>query len=347
MWTAIAYMRLPQQIRTSSKRATQGLSSLLREKSRDMLAFAFFLIISSGFWLLQKLDDNIETDITVPLELVNVPNGVIITSPLPEQVTVTVRDRGTNLFSYMQSTEGVEPIRLDYAIYDNGAVAGKTSVSATDVQRAFLQQMNSSVEVVRMHPSKFEFHFNRGLSRLMPVKFVGSVATHQQNYLMELTFEPDSVTVYAPSPILDTLKYAYTDRLDIRGLDETTTFDLAFSKTTGMKVVPEQVRMTAHVDYYTERTVEVPVVGLNFPAGITLKTFPAEVTIKYRVGAAVSRNITAENFVLAATYEELLNNNSGKFRLQLKSIPVGVSNVRIYPSEVDYLLEQMDENAGR
>ena len=104
--------------------------------------------------------------------------------------------------------------------------------------------------------------------------------------------------------------------------------------------------MTAHVDYYTERTVEVPVVGLNFPAGITLKTFPAEVTIKYRVGAAVSRNITAENFVLAATYEELLNNNSGKFRLQLKSIPVGVSNVRIYPSEVDYLLEQMDENAA-
>ena len=322
-----------------------GLASLLREKGRDMLVFAFFLVVSSGFWLLQKLDDTIEADIKVPLELVNVPNGIIITSPLPEEVTVTVRDRGTNLLNYMQSNDGIDPIRLDYAIYDNGAVAGKASVSATDVQRAFLQQMNSSVEVVRMHPSKFEFHYNRGVSRMVPVKFVGTLATQQQNYLMGLAFNPDSVIVYAPSTILDTLKYAYTERLDIKGLDETTTFGLSFPKIPGVMVVPEQVQMTAHVDYYTEQTMRVPVVGLNFPAGISLKTFPAEVTLKYRVGAALSRQITAENFVLAATYEELLNNNTGKFRLQLKSIPLGVSNVRIYPSEVDYLLEQVEENA--
>ena len=322
-----------------------GLASLLREKGRDMLVFAFFLVVSSGFWLLQKLDDTIEADIKVPLELVNVPNGIIITSPLPEEVTVTVRDRGTNLLNYMQSNDGIDPIRLDYAIYDNGAVAGKASVSATDVQRAFLQQMNSSVEVVRMHPSKFEFHYNRGVSRMVPVKFVGTLATQQQNYLMDLAFNPDSVIVYAPSTILDTLKYAYTERLDIKGLDETTTFDLSFPKRPGVMVVPEQVQMTAHVDYYTEQTMRVPVVGLNFPAGISLKTFPAEVTLKYRVGAAMARQITAENLVLAATYEELLNNNTGKLRLQLKSIPLGVSNVRIYPSEVDYLLEQVEENA--
>lgn len=322
-----------------------GLASLLREKGRDMLVFAFFLVVSSGFWLLQKLDDTIEADIKVPLELVNVPNGIIITSPLPEEVTVTVRDRGTNLLNYMQSNDGIDPIRLDYAIYDNGAVAGKASVSATDVQRAFLQQMNSSVEVVRMHPSKFEFHYNRGVSRMVPVKFVGTLATQQQNYLMDLAFNPDSVIVYAPSTILDTLKYAYTERLDIKGLDETTTFGLTFPKIPGVMVVPEQVQMTAHVDYYTEQTMRVPVVGLNFPAGISLKTFPAEVTLKYRVGAAMARQITAENLVLAATYEELLNNNTGKFRLQLKSIPLGVSNVRIYPSEVDYLLEQVEENA--
>ena len=322
-----------------------GLASLLREKGRDMLVFAFFLVVSSGFWLLQKLDDTIEADIKVPLELVNVPNGIIITSPLPEEVTVTVRDRGTNLLNYMQSNDGIDPIRLDYAIYDNGAVAGKASVSATDVQRAFLQQMNSSVEVVRMHPSKFEFHYNRGVSRMVPVKFVGTLATQQQNYLMGLAFNPDSVIVYAPSTILDTLKYAYTERLDIKGLDETTTFGLSFPKIPGVMVVPEQVQMTAHVDYYTEQTMRVPVVGLNFPAGISLKTFPAEVTLKYRVGAAMARQITAENLVLAATYEELLNNNTGKLRLQLKSIPLGVSNVRIYPSEVDYLLEQVEENA--
>ena len=40
---------------------------------------------------------------------------------------------------------------------------------------------------------------------------------------------------------------------------------------------------------------------------------------------------------------ELLANESSKISLHLKSIPEGVSSVRIHPSEVEYLLEQTGE----
>ena len=305
-----------------------------------MMVFAFFLVISAGFWVLQKLDDTFEADLRVPLELVGVPNGTIITAPLPEEVIITIQDRGTNLFNYKRHSKGIQPIRLDFSVYDNGSVAGKASVAATDVQRAFQQQMSSSTQVLRMTPSKFEFHYNRGMSRRVPVKFIGRVATVQQNYLQQITFNPDSVTVYAPKPLLDTLRYAYTISQDFTELAKTSTFNLAFPKISGVKVVPETIQMTAHVDYYTEQTVQVSVVGLNFPAGITLKTFPAVVTVKYRVGASNARFVRPENFVLAATYEELLAVGNQKLRLQLRSLPEGVSNVRIYPQEVDFLLEQ-------
>lgn len=305
-----------------------------------MMVFAFFLVISAGFWVLQKLDDTFEADLRVPLELVGVPNGTIITAPLPEEVRITIQDRGTNLFNYKRHSKGIQPIRLDFSVYDNGSVAGKASVAATDVQRAFQQQMSSSTQVLRMTPSKFEFHYNRGMSRRVPVKFIGRVATVQQNYLQQITFNPDSVTVYAPKPLLDTLRYAYTISQDFTELAKTSTFNLAFPKISGVKVVPETIQMTAHVDYYTEQTVQVSVVGLNFPAGITLKTFPAVVTVKYRVGASNARFVRPENFVLATTYEELLAVGNQKLRLQLRSLPEGVSNVRIYPQEVDFLLEQ-------
>lgn len=310
-----------------------------------MLVFAFFLAVSGGFWLLQKLDDTFETDLSVPLELVGIPEGAIITSPLPNEVTVTVADRGTNLFNYMRRTDVLHPIRLDFSLYDNGAAAGKATVPSTDVQRAFQQQMSSSAQVVRMKPSKFEFHYNRGMSRRVPVKFTGRITTRRQNYLQQIAFNPDSVTVYAPSVLLDTLRFAYTDPLVLDGLSETGTYTLRFPKIQGVKVEPETVQMTAHVDYYTEQSIQVPVIGLNFPAGITLKTFPAMVTIKYRVGAANARYVQPSNFVIAATYEELKDNTNRKFRLKLKSTPVGVSNVRLYPQEVDYLLEQTVQNA--
>lgn len=305
-----------------------------------MLVFAFFLVVSTGFWVLQKLDDSFEADIIVPLELVGVPNGTIITSSLPDEVVVTIQDRGTNLFNYKRHSRDVQPIRLDFSVYDNGSVAGRASVSATDVQRAIQQQMSSSTQIVRLTPSKFEFHYNRGVSRRVPVRFVGKVTTRQQNYVQQLVLNPDSVTVYAPQPMLDTLKYAFTESRDFLELNKTTSVDLAFPKIAGVKIMPETVQMTAHVDYYTEQTVQVPVLGVNFPAGYALKTFPASVTIKYRVGASNARNVRPENFILAASYEELLVADNQKYRLQLKSTPNGVSNVRIYPQEVDFLLEQ-------
>jgi len=55
------------------------------------------------------------------------------------------------------------------------------------------------------------------------------------------------------------------------------------------------------------------------------------------------KEITADDFVLAVTYEELMKNRSPKIQLHLKSMPSGVSNVRIEPSEVDYLIEQVQE----
>ncbi len=324
-----------------------GLTSLLREKGRDMMLFAFFFAVSLGFWLLQKLDDTFETDISVPLELVGVPDGTVITSPLPSEVTVTVRDRGTNLFQYMQRSKSLMPIRLDFTAYDNASATGKVTIPLADVQRAFQQQMLSSTQVQQLRPSKFEFHYNRGVCRRLPVKYVGTVRTVQQNYLQRISVNPDTVMVYAPTSMLDTMWYAYTVRKDVADLDRTTAYDIPISSLTGVKVVPETIRMTAHVDYYTEQTVSVPVVGLNFPAGISLRTFPAKVTIKYRVGASNVRNVKPENFVLVAAYEELRNNDRQKFTLQLKSIPPGVSNVRIYPKEVDYLLEYTAPVAGK
>ena len=195
-----------------------GFSSLLREKGRDMLVFAFFLVVSTGFWVLQKLDDTFEADIRVPLELVGIPKGTIITTPLPKEVVFTVQDRGTNLLNYNQHSKGIQPIRLDFSLYDNGSVAGKVSVSATDVQRAFQQQMSSSTQVVRLTPSKYEFHYNRGVSRRIPVKVRGGFSTVQQNYLQGISIAPDSVTVYAPQTILDTLRYAYTEPCEVEGL---------------------------------------------------------------------------------------------------------------------------------
>ena len=83
---------------------------------------------------------------------------------------------------------------------------------------------------------------------------------------------------------------------------------------------------------------------VNFPASKQLRTFPGSVSVSFQVGMALYRKITSENFVIVVNYEELLQNPSIKYRLHLKSLHEGVSNVRIVPQEVDYLIEQTDSS---
>ena len=74
-----------------------------------------------------------------------------------------------------------------------------------------------------------------------------------------------------------------------------------------------------------------------------MRTFPNKVKVTFKVGASQFGRFTADNFVLAATYEELIQNPSPKYRLHLKSLPPGIFNARMTPQEIDYLIEQTEE----
>ena len=73
-------------------------SSLTRKVGREALVFAFFLAVSAGFWLMQALREDYEMEVQIPVTLLNVPEGTVITQELPPQITVKVKDRGSTLF---------------------------------------------------------------------------------------------------------------------------------------------------------------------------------------------------------------------------------------------------------
>ena len=70
-------------------------SSMTRKLGREALVFAFFLLVSAGFWLLQTMREEYEMEVKVPVALVNVPEGTVITQELPSEITVMLKDRGS------------------------------------------------------------------------------------------------------------------------------------------------------------------------------------------------------------------------------------------------------------
>lgn len=325
------------------KRLTlQIKASLFSKRSREFLIFLLFFFVSAIFWLMQTLNETYEKEMLVPLQLDKVPSSIVITEELPSHLRVVLRDKGATLLNYMYGQK-FTPVRVDYSVYSTGDAAGRVRVPEADVQKELLPKLLSSARIVDIQPDTLEFFYNRGLKKRVPVRLAGYVETAPQCYLADITCLPDSVTVFAPAAVLDTMQAAYTAAVHVDGLASDRELDIPLRGARGIKFIPDEVNFRLTVDVYTEKTVEVPIVGVNFPGSKDLRTFPSKAKVTFRIGADRFKTVTADDFVLAVSYEELLQNKSSKFRLHLRSLPPGVSQVRITPAEVDYLIEQTEE----
>lgn len=325
------------------KTKKQTKDFLLSAKSREFFVFLCFFFIAAGFWLLQTLNNDYVTEFSIPVRLRNVPENVVITSDPVSEVRVRVRDKGTVLLNYMLG-KNFYPVILDFKNYTN--MGNHVQVQTSQVQKWITGQLNASTALLSMKPDTLEYYYSTGVSKMIPVKLCGNVSAGEQYYLPDTLFTPDSVRVYAPSDALDTMKVAYTLPLNLDNITDTLEREVTLSAPKGAKYIPASVKLTLPVDMYTEKTVEVPLRGVNFPADKVLRAFPSKIKISFQVGMGRFRQITADDFHLVVSYEELVRLGSEKYTVKLRTLPEGVSHVRFNPEQVDFLIEQIPADYG-
>lgn len=312
---------------------------LLSNKCKECLVFLFFVLVSFAFWMLQTLDDVYQTEFKVPLRLRNVPKEAVLTSELPNEVRVRVEDRGTVLLNYMLGRTFF-PVSFDFNDYrDKGT---HVHISSAELLKKVAAQLNVSTHLISVRPDTLDFIYTMGKAKKVPVRLNGEVRAGLQYYVSHIGFVPDSVIAYAPQEVLDTLTAAYTERVDLENVADTLHKRVSLQKLKGVKFVPAYNDLSVYVDMYSEKTVEVPIVGINFPANKVLRTFPSKVQVTFQVGLMHFKEISSEDFFIGVTYEDILKTNGDKLLLTLKSVPDYVSHARIIPASVDYLIEQTE-----
>ena len=311
---------------------------LLNAKSREFLVFLFFLIIAAGFWLLQTLDNEYETELTFPVKLRGIPQDVVITSEPASDVHIKVKDRGTVLLNYSLRSRFL-PVVIDFSDYQKSG--NHVKIFASDYERKILSQLSTSTKLLEVNPDTLEFIYTTGQSKYVPIKLHGHVAAARQYYISDTLIRPDSVLVYAPRHLLDTINCVETQSINLPNIADTTTTILSLLPVKGAKFVPDEIDVTFAVDMYTEKTVEVPLIGVNFPAGMVLRTFPSRVQVTFQVGMGHFKEITADDFLISVSYEELMKEPSDTYTVKFKVVPTGIAIIRTIPGKVEFLNEHI------
>lgn len=306
--------------------------------NKQFLKFLFFVALSTCFWLFQNLSSSYEMEFEVPVRLVNVPERVVITSQPQTTMRVMLKDHGSVLLQYRYFMN-FSPVALDFSQYDQRS--GHVAILTRELIKQVSKQLSSTTRITAYRPDTIEYYYNYGAFKRVPVKLRGHIDTDGQMRISGVSLNPDSVSVYALESVLDTISAAYTTAFEINSLRNDTGFSVPVRAVRGAKFIPSQIRTKVYVDMITEKTVQVPVEMVNFPATKALRTFPQKVNVTFQVGASKYNSINADNFVIVVSYDELLNNTSGKFTPRLKTIPAGASHVRISPNEVEFVIEDI------
>ena len=310
---------------------------LLSQSSREFLIFLFFVLVSFSFWVLQMLDGVYQTDLTMQVRLKNQPKEVVMTSELPSEINIQVEDRGTVLLNYLLG-RSFYPIVFDFNDYEQ--IGPVVTLSRSEVTKKIATQLNTSTKLLSLRPDTLGFIYSKGESKLVPVAVNGQITAGREFYISDVKLEPDSVMVYAPQNVLNTIHTAYTTPVLFKGVTDTVSKQVHLQSVKGAKFIPATNKVSVCVDMYSEKKVDVPVVGHGFPAGKVLRTFPAKVQVYFQVGLKNFSSVSESDFQIEVSYDDVMNSKSDQVPLKLKNSPAHVGHVRIVPSSVDFLIEE-------
>lgn len=332
-------MKGPSSILLLLKRIIGKIRTFIKSSlSREVLVFLIFLLISCAFWVLQNLQEIREFDLDVPIIYAEVPSNITITNKLPKTLKITLRDRGTNLYSYYRHRRNLA-IHVDLMKWYRKDGIGKIPSAAFDPY--LRNDLNSTTQLLRIQPDTFFVFFAEKAYKEVPVHLNSNIKLSVQHMLSgEPEIYPPTIKVYAPRSILNKLNKIETCLLKANGLKDSTTFSLDLISVPGTHFSQNNVKVQLNIEEFTERSLMIPVTGLNFPANENLLSFPSSVKVSFFVGLSAYTKISQKDFQISIDRSSLLKANKGTQKVILVKAPAEISNLRIQPENVDCLIEK-------
>lgn len=302
----------------------------------EFFLFLFFLLVSCCLWLMLTLNQDYEAEITVPVQIKQIPENAGFSSSGEETVCVRVRDRGTTLINYIFAS--FLPVTVDYSELHNNR--GRLFLPVSSLKKRIEGQLLSSTDVQSLQPDTF-YYYTRESALRVPIKLNGAFTVARQYTAGTPLLIPDSVWVYAPSSVADTLSFISTEQFEYKELRDSLFTDVALVIPEGIKCVPDRAALVVPVSPFAEKSFELPIMAVGFPENYRLRTFPSYAKVVVNISMAEYDKITEDDFEIGVNFSDVADSDEVRAKLHLLAFPSTVKGIRIVPSEVEYLIEQL------
>jgi hypothetical protein len=314
---------------------------------RNGKAFVFLicLALASFLWFLNALEKHYTDHISVPVRYINLPKNKDLTGKLPTKLDLTVDAYGYTLLRHKLSL-AFSPVLIDVNELTNNYLENKYisnyTISTNGHKEEIAKQISSEIEIISIRPDSISFHVSKVIGKLVRVHPVANI-TFAREFILQKppVVQPMSILVRGPQEILDTLRFINTKPIELKNLSNSTERDVALDILPELQSEQDEVKVQFTVEQYTEAKFEVPVLVINQPDSLLIKTFPAKVKVTCRVGLSQYNKLNNNSFRAVVDYSHR-SVIMPKLQVILDRVPETVLTVDHFPKDVEYIIERKE-----
>ncbi len=315
---------------------------LSKARSKELLTFLFFLGLSAIFWLLQSMNEESEAHISVPIEYENIPADIRFETKPPAEFRVLLKDKGLRLLRYAFGRR-IKPISINVSYYLHSATEGVLSVNPEHILSSIKNQLAVEAEILSVIPNPLMVSYARLRGKKLPIRFAGSVLPMQQYYVADTVhLYPDSMMVYATDEVLQGLHEIQTVDTVFYELNDTLRSLVRLQPIARAVFAEPDVRLYAPIQEYTEKTLVLPLEVLSVPDTLLLLTFPSSIQLSGIVNIDDFKRVNEQSFHLVVDYNDIVKGSDDKLPVRLLDYPSFMSNIRLLPDSVEYIIEEKE-----
>lgn len=306
-----------------------------------LLIYLFFLFISTILWFLTSLNKNYSVQLNFPVRYYNFPPEKVVVSEMPHSLKLLISGHGFTILKHKFYSR-LSPLKVD---------VGGASVTPADttntlffvLTRGFRDKLASQIgedlQVISIQPDTISFILDDIVSkniRVTPHLKLELKKQYMQKGMAKTI--PDSVLVFGPQSIMDTIKTIFTEVIEKSKVNDTVFKQADLQPIRTLQYNVDNVEVVAPVEKFTEKTLSVPIEAVNLPSNLILKTFPGYITISTMVAVSDYTKLSPDQFRAIVDYNDI--SSQRKLKVSLIKAPDFIVNTKFIPKTVEFLIEK-------
>ena len=313
-----------------------------KDKSQSFQQFSnilLFVTIAALLWLIIKLSANYTVTESLTMNFKDAPANLIITNDT-QKINVTLSSRGFDLLHYY--LKPVSRRKVDISLEE--VPLHKDSESTYSFGSSYAKEKIANF--LTIESGKISFDENKIMLNMeqldsVRVKVVPDLDMSyekQYNRHGKIGVTPDSVTIYGPKNIIESIDNVYTENLVLKNINSNVNVDVPLRLEEMTNADTKNVNIKINVEKFTEAVTNVKI---SHDYHKQLRLSPDKVKIKYIVYLSEYNIINEKSFVVRIDTADISPENNF-LPIYLADYPNNTKIISIEPKEVEYII--IDEN---